>query len=174
MSETPAIEAERLVKRYGPTRALTGLDLAVPAGMIYGLLGPTGRVRPPRCASSPPCCGRTAGGRGCSAATWCSRRLRCGAASGSPASTRRWDESLTGWANLVMIGQLSRLTGKAARWRADQMLARFDLTSVASRAVRTYSGGMRRRLDLAASLIGGPRSCSSMSRPPAWTPAPER
>ena len=55
-----------------------------------------------------------------------------------------------------MIGQLSRLTGKAARWRADQMLARFDLTSVASWAVRTYSGGMRRRLDLAASLIGGP------------------
>jgi oleandomycin transport system ATP-binding protein len=66
------------------------------------------------------------------------------------------DEYLTGRANLVMIGQLSRLTASAARRRADEMLERFGLTEAAGRAVKTYSGGMRRRLDLAASLIGYP------------------
>ena len=66
------------------------------------------------------------------------------------------DEYLTGRANLVMIGQLSRLTAGAARRRADEMLERFSLTEAAGRAVKTYSGGMRRRLDLAASLIGYP------------------
>jgi ABC-2 type transport system ATP-binding protein len=66
------------------------------------------------------------------------------------------DEYLTGRANLVMIGQLSRLTGRAARQRADELLEQFDLTAAATRAVKTYSGGMRRRLDLAASLIGHP------------------
>src|SRR5207344_3249664 len=66
------------------------------------------------------------------------------------------DEYLTGRANLVMIGQLSRLTADAARRRADEMLERFELTEAAGRAVRTYSGGMRRRLDLAASLLGEP------------------
>jgi ABC-2 type transport system ATP-binding protein len=66
------------------------------------------------------------------------------------------DEYLTGRANLIMIGQLSRLTASAARRRADEMLERFSLTDAASRAVKTYSGGMRRRLDLAASLIGYP------------------
>jgi ABC-2 type transport system ATP-binding protein len=66
------------------------------------------------------------------------------------------DEYLTGRANLIMIGQLSRLTASAARRRADEMLERFSLTDAAGRAVKTYSGGMRRRLDLAASLIGYP------------------
>ena len=67
------------------------------------------------------------------------------------------DEYLTGRANLIMLGQLSRLTASAARRRADDLLERFDLTEAATRAVKTYSGGMRRRLDLAASLIGHPR-----------------
>ena len=66
------------------------------------------------------------------------------------------DDYLTGRANLVMIGQLSRLSRSQARRRADELLARFDLTEAAGRAVKTYSGGMRRRLDLAASLIGHP------------------
>jgi ABC-2 type transport system ATP-binding protein len=63
---------------------------------------------------------------------------------------------LTGRSNLIMIGELSRLTAKAARRRADELLGQFDLTDAAGRAVKTYSGGMRRRLDLAASLIGHP------------------
>src|SRR5262249_47683624 len=67
------------------------------------------------------------------------------------------DDYLTGRANLVMIGQLSRLTRRAAVRRAGELLARFGLTDAAGRAVKTYSGGMRRRLDLAASLIGQPQ-----------------
>jgi ABC-2 type transport system ATP-binding protein len=67
------------------------------------------------------------------------------------------DEYLTGRANLVMLGQLSRLTARAARRRADDLLEHFELTQAATRPVKTYSGGMRRRLDLAASLIGRPR-----------------
>jgi ABC-2 type transport system ATP-binding protein len=67
------------------------------------------------------------------------------------------DEYLTGRANLIMVGQLSRLTTAAAKRRADELLERFDLTEAATRAVKTYSGGMRRRLDLAASLIGHPK-----------------
>jgi ABC-type dipeptide/oligopeptide/nickel transport system ATPase component len=67
------------------------------------------------------------------------------------------DESLTGQANLVMTGQLSRLTGRQAKERATEMLARFGLSDAAGRGVKTYSGGMRRRLDLAASLVGRPR-----------------
>jgi ABC-2 type transport system ATP-binding protein len=66
------------------------------------------------------------------------------------------DEYLSGRANLIMIGQLSRLTARAAKARADELLEQFDLTDAATRAVKTYSGGMRRRLDLAASLIGHP------------------
>ena len=66
------------------------------------------------------------------------------------------DEYLTGRSNLVMIGRLSRLTAQAARRRADELLDRFALAEAANRAVKTYSGGMRRRLDLAASLIGHP------------------
>jgi ABC-2 type transport system ATP-binding protein len=66
------------------------------------------------------------------------------------------DEYLTGRSNLVMIGELSRLTARAAKRRADELLEQFDLTDAASRSVKTYSGGMRRRLDLAASLIGHP------------------
>ena len=67
------------------------------------------------------------------------------------------DECLTGRANLVMVGQLGRLSGRQARQRATELLARFDLSDAADRGVKTYSGGMRRRLDLAASLVGRPR-----------------
>jgi ABC-2 type transport system ATP-binding protein len=67
------------------------------------------------------------------------------------------DECLTGRANLVMVGQLGRLSGRQARQRASELLARFDLSDAADRGVKTYSGGMRRRLDLAASLVGRPR-----------------
>src|SRR6202035_3572129 len=66
------------------------------------------------------------------------------------------DEYLTGRANLVMIGELGRLSGREAKRRADDLLERFDLTGAAGRAVKTYSGGMRRRLDMAASLLGRP------------------
>jgi ABC-2 type transport system ATP-binding protein len=156
MSDTPAIEAEGLVKHYGKTRALNGLDLTVARGTVYGLLGPNGagKTTAVRVLAT---LVRADGGQA---------RVLGHDVSSNAAAVRRvigltgqyaaLDEYLTGRSNLVMIGELSRLTGKAARRRADELLEQFDLTDAGGRAVKTYSGGMRRRLDLAASLIGHP------------------
>jgi ABC-2 type transport system ATP-binding protein len=156
MSDTPAIEAAGLVKHYGKTRALNGLDLTVARGTVYGLLGPNGA-------------GKTTAVRVLATLVRADRgqaRVLGHDVTGQAAAVRRiigltgqyaaLDELLTGRSNLVMIGELSRLTAKAARRRADELLEQFDLTDAAARAVKTYSGGMRRRLDLAASLIGHP------------------
>jgi ABC-2 type transport system ATP-binding protein len=156
MGETPAIWAEGLVKDYGTTRALAGFDLTVPAGTVYGLLGPNGAgkttavrvfatlLRPNRGRA------QVLGHDVLTEADQVRRKI------GLTGQYAALDEYLTGRANLIMIGQLSRLTASAARRRADEMLERFSLTEAAGRAVKTYSGGMRRRLDLAASLIGYP------------------
>jgi daunorubicin resistance ABC transporter ATP-binding subunit len=156
MGEVPAIEADGLVKNYGKTRALAGLDLTVPAGSVYGLLGPNGAGKTTAVRVFATLL-RPDGGRarvlGHDVVTEAAEVRRRIGLTGQYAAL---DEYLTGRANLVMIGQLSRLTANAARRRADEMLERFGLTGAASRAVKTYSGGMRRRLDLAASLIGYP------------------
>jgi ABC-2 type transport system ATP-binding protein len=157
MGETPAIEAEALVKNYGTTKALAGFDLAVPAGMVYGLLGPNGAGKTTAVRVFATLL-RPDGGRaqvlGHDVVTHAAQVRRQIGLTGQYAAL---DEYLTGRANLVMIGRLSRLTATAARRRADEMLHRFGLTEAAGRAVKTYSGGMRRRLDLAASLIGYPK-----------------
>ena len=156
MSETPAIAAEGLVRNYGKTKALAGFDLTVPPGMVYGLLGPNGAGKTTAVRVFATLL-RPDGGRaqvlGYDVAAQAAEVRRRIGLTGQYAAL---DEYLTGRANLVMIGQLSRLTPGAARRRADEMLERFDLTEAATRAVKTYSGGMRRRLDLAASLIGYP------------------
>jgi ABC-2 type transport system ATP-binding protein len=156
MGETPAIKAEGLVKNYGTTKALAGFDLAVPAGTVYGLLGPNGAGKTTAVRVFATLL-RPDGGRaqvlGHDVVTEAARVRQQIGLTGQYAAL---DEYLTGRANLVMIGRLSRLTASAARRRADQMLERFALTQAAGRAVKTYSGGMRRRLDLAASLIGYP------------------
>jgi len=156
MSEVPAIEAEGLIKNYGKTKALAGLDLVVPPGTVYGLLGPNGAGKTTAVRVFATLL-RPDGGRaqvlGHDVVTGADQIRRRIGLTGQYAAL---DEYLTGRANLVMIGQLSRLTPNAARRRADEMLERFDLTEAAGRAVKTYSGGMRRRLDLAASLIGYP------------------
>jgi ABC-2 type transport system ATP-binding protein len=156
MSDTPAIEAVGLIKNYGKTQALAGFDLVVPQGTVYGLLGPNGAgkttavrvfatlLRPDR--------GR-AQVLGFDVDKQAPQVRRAIGLTGQYAAL---DEYLTGRANLIMIGQLSRLTLAAAKRRADALLERFDLTEAANRAVKTYSGGMRRRLDLSASLIGQP------------------
>jgi ABC-2 type transport system ATP-binding protein len=156
MSDTPAIEAEGLVKQYGKTRALNGLDLTVARGTVYGLLGPNGAGKTTAVRVLATLL-RADGGRA---------RVLGHDVQDEAASVRRvigltgqyaaLDEYLTGRSNLIMIGELSRLTGKAARRRADELLEQFDLTDAAGQSVKTYSGGMRRRLDLAASLIGHP------------------
>jgi ABC-2 type transport system ATP-binding protein len=156
MGEIPAIRAEGLVKNYGTTTALAGFDLAVPAGTVYGLLGPNGAGKTTAVRVFATLL-RPDGGRaqvlGHDVVAQAAQVRRQVGLTGQYAAL---DEYLTGRANLVMIGRLSRLTASAARRRAGEMLERFGLTEAADRAVKTYSGGMRRRLDLAASLIGYP------------------
>ena len=156
MGQTPAIEAEGLVKNFGKTKALAGFDLTVPAGTVYGLLGPNGAGKTTAVRVFATLL-RPDGGRarvlGRDVADEAAEVRRQIGLTGQYAAL---DEYLSGRANLIMIGQLSRLTPAAARRRADEMLERFSLTDAAGRAVKTYSGGMRRRLDLAASLIGYP------------------
>jgi daunorubicin resistance ABC transporter ATP-binding subunit len=156
MTEPPAISADGLVKNYGRTTALAGLDLRVPQGTIYGLLGPNGAGKTTAVRVFATLL-RPDGGRarvlGHDVVGDAARVRESIGLTGQYAAL---DEYLTGRANLVMIGRLSRLTAAQARSRADELLGRFDLSGAAARAVKTYSGGMRRRLDLAASLIARP------------------
>jgi oleandomycin transport system ATP-binding protein len=152
-----AVLAEGLVKRYGATTALAGVDLAVPTGTVLGLLGPNGAGKTTAVrilttllvpdAGHASVCGHDVLGDG-------HRVRQLVGLTGQYASV---DETLTGTENLLMIGRLLGHPRAQARARARELLARFDLTDAAGRAAKTYSGGMRRRLDLAASLVGRPR-----------------
>jgi ABC-2 type transport system ATP-binding protein len=156
MSGTYAIEAEGLVKIFGRTRALDGIDLQVGAGTILGMLGPNGAgktttVRVLTTLLRPDL--GTARVAGYDVRTEAAQVRREIGLTGQYAAL---DESLTGRANLVMVGQLCRLPRKQARQRAAELLDEFDLADAGDRGVKTYSGGMRRRLDLAASLVARP------------------
>ena len=156
MGEIPAIETERLTKRFGSTQALSGLDLTVPQGGILGLLGPNGAGKTTAVRVLATLLRPDSGHARVLGADVVRQAAEVRSRIGLTGQYAALDEYLTGRANLVMIGQLSRLSRSQARHRADELLARFDLTQAAGRAVKTYSGGMRRRLDLAASLIGRP------------------
>ena len=151
-----AISAQGLVKRYGKVTALDGVDISVPTGTVLGLLGPNGA-------------GKT------TVVRILSTLLRPDSGSAEvagidvladPAGVRRRiglsgqyaavDEYLTGYENLDMIGRLYHLGRKASRLRARELLASFSLDDAADRPARTYSGGMRRRLDLAGALVADP------------------
>jgi ABC-2 type transport system ATP-binding protein len=153
---TAVIEAEGLTKRYGSVVALDGLDLAVAAGTVLGLLGPNGAgkttaVRVLTTLLRPDAGRATVAGLDVMEQPEEVRR-RIGL-SGQYAAV---DETLTGYENLEMIGRLYRLGRRRARARARELLERFTLTDAADRPVKTYSGGMRRRLDLAGSLVAEP------------------
>ena len=155
-NRSPGIRVEGLVKRYGKTVALSGLDLVVDEGTVLGVLGPNGagKTTTVRILSTllRPDGGRAEVGGFDVVAQPDQVRARIGL-TGQYAAV---DEYLTGWENLQMVARLSHLGPAHARLRAGELLDRFDLTDAASRTVRTYSGGMRRRLDLAASLVGAP------------------
>ncbi len=150
------IEAEGLKKRYGPTQALAGVDLSVQAGSILGMLGPNGAgkttaVRILTTLAIPDDgWARVAGHDVVTAAAAVRRQI------GVTAQDATLDELLTGRQNLVMVGELSGLRRPAAKARAAELLARFELTDAADRIMKGYSGGMRRRLDLAAGLVTRP------------------
>ncbi|OLT24678.1 daunorubicin/doxorubicin resistance ABC transporter ATP-binding protein DrrA [Actinomadura sp. CNU-125] len=151
-----AIDAAGLRKTYGETRALDGLDLRVPAGTVHGVLGPNGAGKT-TCVRVLATLARPDGGRASVAGH---------DVVGDPARVRTRiglvgqyaavDEVLTGRQNLVMFGRLYHLGGRAARRRADELLERFRLADAADRPAGRYSGGMRRRLDLAAGMILAP------------------
>src|SRR5262245_61382045 len=148
-----AVEASGLVKRFGATRALDGVDLSIAAGTVYGLLGPNGAgktttVRILATLLAPD--GGTARVLGHDVAAEASLVRRGVALAGQAAAV---DGDLTGSENLVLLGRLAGLRRKAARARAAELLAAFALQESAGRQVKTYSGGMRRRLDLAASTV---------------------
>jgi len=151
-----AIVAEGLSKRFGPVQALAGVDLAVPRGAVLGLLGPNGAGKTTlvRILATllPPDAGR---------AQVCGLDVVCQAGAvrrliGLSGQYAAVDAFLTGRENLKMIGRLSGLGRAAARRRADELLELVDLTEAAGRIARTYSSGMRRRLDFAASLVARP------------------
>ena len=152
----PAILAEGLEKSYGKTRALDGLDLRFEKGMVLGLLGPNGAGKtttvPILITLLSPDAGRAEVGGLDVVKEADELRSRIGL-TGQYAAV---DEYLTGRENLEMVGRLYHLPKKVARRRAEELLERFDLVDAASRLVKTYSGGMRRRLDLAASLVLSP------------------
>jgi ABC-2 type transport system ATP-binding protein len=153
---TAVIEAEGLTKRYGSVVALDGLDLAVAAGTVLGLLGPNGAgkttaVRVLTTLLRPDAGRATVAGLDVVEQPEEVRR-RIGL-SGQYAAV---DETLTGYENLEMIGRLYRLGRRRAQTRARELLERFTLSDAADRPVKTYSGGMRRRLDLAGSLVAEP------------------
>ncbi len=152
-----AIEARGLVKRFGKTTALDGVDLTARSGTVLGLLGPNGAGKTTAVRILATLL-RPDGG----SATVCGYDVVHEAhqvrqligLTGQYASV---DEGLSGINNLIMIGRLLGLSRAAARARAAELLERFERTESAGRPAKTYSGGMRRRLDLAASLVGKPR-----------------
>ncbi|RAY14499.1 daunorubicin/doxorubicin resistance ABC transporter ATP-binding protein DrrA [Actinomadura craniellae] len=151
------IVAEGLHKRFGDTRALRGLDLRVPAGTVCGVLGPNGAgkttaVRILATLSDP-----DSGHARIAGHDVVREADRVRGLIGLAGQYAAVDEKLTGRDNLRMFGRLHHLSRAAARRRADELLERFGLAAAADRLVSGYSGGMRRRLDLIASLIVRPR-----------------
>src|SRR5258705_11329945 len=156
-SSVPAVRVEGVVKRFGTTVALDGAGLEVPRGTVFGLLGPNGAgkttlVRILATLLTPDAGRAEVFGR---------------EVAGEPAAVRdligltgqfaAGDELLTGRENLEMFGRLFKLSREDARRRAGELLERFGLAQAADRPAQTYSGGMRRRLDIASSLLTQPR-----------------
>jgi ABC-2 type transport system ATP-binding protein len=156
MSTAPAVEAVDLVKHFGDTRAVDGVSFVVPAGTVLGLLGPNGAgkttlVRMLTTLSVPTSgTGRVAGFDILRQPNEVRRSM------GLTGQAATVDEILTGRENLTLIGALYGLPRSYVRETTDRLFDRFDLTDAADRMAKTYSGGMRRRLDLAVSLLAAP------------------
>jgi ABC-2 type transport system ATP-binding protein len=151
------VVAEGLGKRYGPTRALDSFDLAVPTGTVYGLLGPNGAGKTTAVRVLATLLRFDAGRASVAGYDVLRQPDEVRARIGLTGQYAAVDETLSGRQNLELFGRLFRLGRRAARQRADELLERFGLEDAAGRSAVEYSGGMRRRLDLAASLIRTPR-----------------
>src|SRR5712691_5011008 len=156
-SAAPAVRVAGVIKRVGPTVALAGVDLEVAEGTVFGLLGPNGAgkttlVRVLATLLAPDSGHAEVFGRNVVSEAPAVREML-----GLTGQFAAVDEILTGRENLQMFGRLFDLSRAEARRRAGELLERFDLADAADRSARTYSGGMRRRLDLASSLLTRPR-----------------
>ncbi|MEV5632238.1 ATP-binding cassette domain-containing protein [Micromonospora tulbaghiae] len=155
--DTTAVLADGIRKTYGRTTALDGFDLAVPAGTVYGVLGPNGAGKTTAVRILTTLLRFDAGRARVAGYDVAADPDRVRAAISLTGQYAAVDEVLSGRQNLVLFGRLRRLSARRARRRAEELLDRFGLTEAADRSAGTYSGGMRRRLDLAASLVVPPR-----------------
>jgi len=153
---TDMIRISGLVKRYGDVVALDGLDLVVPKGMVLGLLGPNGAGKTTAIRILTTLLEPDAGSVTVAGLDVVREPAKVRERIGLSGQNAAVDEHLTGYENLDMVGRLYHLGKQAARQRAKDLLDRFALDEAADRPVKTYSGGMRRRLDLAAALVAEP------------------
>src|SRR5215472_16987020 len=155
MSE-PAVEAHGLRKAFGQVQALDGMSLEVPAGSVLGLLGPNGSGKTTTVSILSTALRPDAGRASVLGLDVVADAARVRQVIGLAGQFAAVDPNLTGRENLRLIGRLSRVGRERARVRADELLEEFGLSAAAGRLVRTYSGGMRRRLDVAAALLHRP------------------
>jgi ABC-2 type transport system ATP-binding protein len=156
MSDELAIEASGLVKSYRDVRVLTGVDLRVPRGTVFALLGPNGAGKTTAVRILATLSRAEAGQARVAGFDVVADRREVRRRISLTGQFAALDDAQTGEENLRMVGRLSRLSRSAARQRAAELLEQFELTGAARRRAGTYSGGMRRRLDLAVSLVGRP------------------
>ena len=152
-----AIEVEDLVLRYGKNVALDGIDFTVPEGTVLGVLGPNGAGKTTAVRILATLLKATSGSARIFGLDVLKQANEVRGTIGLTGQFAAVDEYLTGYENLEMVGRLFGLRKAEAKKRADELLARFDLEYARDRTAKQYSGGMRRRLDIAASLIGRPR-----------------
>src|SRR6266536_5226183 len=152
----PAVETTRLHKNYGDVQALRGVDLRVETGSIFGLLGPNGAGKTTAVRILTTLLLPDEGSARVTGFDVVRDAAKVREQIGLAGQYADVDENLTGFENLEMVGRLYHLPGKVARMRAKELLEQFDLVDASRQIVKTYSGGMRRRLDLAASLIISP------------------
>jgi ABC-2 type transport system ATP-binding protein len=153
---THMIRTSGLVKRYGKVVALDGLDLEVPKGTVLGLLGPNGAGKTTAVRILTTLLDADAGSAEVAGLDVRTHARQVRERIGLSGQTAAVDEHLTGFENLDMVGRLYHMGRRRSRARARQLLDRFDLSDAADRPAKTYSGGMRRRLDLAAALVAEP------------------
>ena len=156
MSPEPAVETTRLRKSYGTVQALRGVDLRVETGSVFGLLGPNGAGKTTAVRILTTLLLPDEGSAQVAGFDVVRDASKVRAQIGLAGQYAAVDENLTGFENLEMVGRLYHLGRGPSRARARELLSSFDLADAGGRLVRTYSGGMRRRLDLAAALVARP------------------
>ena len=155
-TEEFAVEASGLTKRYGDVVALDGLDLAVPTGSVLGLLGPNGAGKTTAVSILTTLIAADSGMARVAGVDVMNEPQRVRSLIGLSGQYSAVDEHLTATENLEMIGCLYGMRRKAARKKADELIERFRLSEAANRPLKTFSGGMRRRIDLAGALLADP------------------